>query len=195
MSEAPAEVSSPEVEKSLPPSAAPWALDVALWNQRLSAREYTHIGAAAYQTAILEQYRIYVDIADRVAARRVLTNVLLVTLNTALLTAVGAFVREVNKYQVHWLLVAPLVAALVQCVAWGLLLRRYQTLAAVKWRVVEAFEERLPARAFVHAEWRSGLKLESGQWRRSLTAAEFCLPALFGVGYLLAILVVVAVRE
>ena len=44
-----------------------------LWNTEINSAKY--VGAEEkYRTAILEQYKIYVEMADRVSARRALAN-------------------------------------------------------------------------------------------------------------------------
>ena len=42
------------------------------------------------RAATLEQYKLYVEMADRISARRGLTNTLFLTLNTAIFAAIGA---------------------------------------------------------------------------------------------------------
>jgi hypothetical protein len=44
-----------------------------LWNPSVDVMAYT-VGHEKYQNAILEQYKLYVEMADRVSARRALTN-------------------------------------------------------------------------------------------------------------------------
>lgn len=46
--------------------------------------------ATTYESAVLDQYRLYVEMADRVSARRGLTNSFFLTLNTGIFTLVAA---------------------------------------------------------------------------------------------------------
>ena len=60
-----------------------------LWNDapdRVGPRD-----ATTYESAVLEQYRLYVEMADRVSARRGLANSFFLTLNTGIFTLVAAF--------------------------------------------------------------------------------------------------------
>ena len=66
------------------------ALDTRLWTQDAKGNFYGG-DTAAYQKAILEQYKIYVEMADRISQRRGLTNTFFLTLNTAIFTAIGLF--------------------------------------------------------------------------------------------------------
>src|SRR4028118_326413 len=65
----------------------------ALWNAAVSPASYTE-PADKYQTAILEQYKTYVEMADRVSQRRALTNTFFLTLNTAVFTLIGVFLQN-----------------------------------------------------------------------------------------------------
>ena len=53
-----------------------------------------------YSFVLLEQYKIYVEMADRISARRGLTNTFFLTLNSALFTVIGVF-GQVGRLQAH----------------------------------------------------------------------------------------------
>jgi len=107
---------------------------------------------ATYQAAILEQYKIYVEMADRISQRRALTNTFFLTLNTAVFTTAGALLGHKPEGQVWWLLF-PLAMLLGECFAWFYLLRSYRLLNTAKYQVIGAFETRLPASPYWRAEW------------------------------------------
>ena len=57
-------------------------------------------GDISYDAAVLEQYKLYVEMADRISARRGLTNTFFLTLNTTvvgLVAAVGTFPPAVQR--------------------------------------------------------------------------------------------------
>ena len=59
-----------------------------LWNTDITPTSYE--GASEkYQAAILEQYKLYVEMADRISNRRGLTNTFFLTINTAIFTVIG----------------------------------------------------------------------------------------------------------
>lgn len=67
-------------------------LEKALWND---IRPEDYAGAKEkYQNAVLEQYKLYVEMADRVSGRRALANTFFITLNSGLLVLLGAGVRN-----------------------------------------------------------------------------------------------------
>jgi hypothetical protein len=160
-----------------------------LWTSTVDAATYID-GGERYQAAILEQYRLYVEMADRLAARRGLTNTFLLTVNTATLTAAGAVLPQVWT-QSPWLLVIPCLVLVGQCAAWFWIIRSYRQLSSAKFRVIGALEERLPASPYWRAEWGA---LGSGRDRAlywPVTTLEQWVPALFAALYLAVFVVVV----
>jgi hypothetical protein len=91
-----------------------------LWTD-VGAEQYAE-PAEKYQAAILEQYKIYLEMADRISARRGLTNTFFLTLNTLILTTIGVLWKDRPTAGV-WYLAVPLAALLLQCGAWFWLLR------------------------------------------------------------------------
>lgn len=99
-----------------------------LWTSSAGDTANPHFGAT-----VLEQYRSYVEMADRISARRGLANTFFLTLNTAVFTVIGVF-WETQPRASAWLLAFPLVALLGQCIAWYWLLRSYRQLNSAKYR-------------------------------------------------------------
>ena len=64
-----------------------------VWNAPLDSGSRSGQGEYDRET-ILEQYKIYVEMADRISARRSLTNTFFLTLNTAIFAAIGALWRR-----------------------------------------------------------------------------------------------------
>ena len=118
------------------------SLDASLWTEDAKASLYGG-DATAYQAAILEQYKIYVKMADRISQRRGLTNTFFLTLNTAIFTAIGLFWEHKPGGSVWWLSF-PMAMLLGECFAGFYLLRFYRLLNTAKYQVVGALETRLP---------------------------------------------------
>lgn len=142
--------------------------------------------APATETILLEQYRIYLDLTDRLASRRTGTNSFFLALHSAVLTAFGVFWRDPPRgVAAPWILV-PVVAAVVLCALWFLLIAHYRTLSRGKWSVVAAFEEHLPSRPFSKAEWQGVLQShENRRWWRRLSKLEQAVPLVFAAMYLI----------
>ena len=136
-----------------------------------------------YSAALLEQYKIYVEMADRISARRGLTNTFFLTLNSAIFTVIGVFWTN-RPHASSWLLIFPLLVLVGQCLAWFWLVRSYRQLNAAKYAVVGAMEERLPASPYWRAEWKAlgEGKDPSRYW--PLSHLEQWIPALFGICYI-----------
>jgi hypothetical protein len=144
-----------------------------LWNE----------DAKAYQAAVLEQYKMYVEMADRISVRRGLTNTFFLTLNTAIFAIVGVFWKDRPDAQVWWL-VFPLLVVLGQCFAWFYLVRFYRLLNTAKYEVIGALEERMPASPYWRTEWLALGEGKDPKLYWPLTHIEKWIPILFAVLYL-----------
>jgi hypothetical protein len=158
------------------------ALRPALWNDEVNESDYAD-GRDKYQGAVLEQYKLYVEMADRVSNRRGLANTFFLTLNSGILTVLAVFWKDPPSAS-DWLLVFPLAGVLGQCIAWYWIVRAYRQLNGAKWAVVGALEERLPAYQFSRAEWDTALS-RGKSWRAymPLSHIEEWIPVLFGLVY------------
>ncbi len=155
-----------------------------VWNQPASGN------ADQERTFILEQYKIYVEMADRISARRSLTNTFFLTLNTAIFAGIGVSLKDPPKIP-SWILVFPVLALVIQCVAWFFLVRSYRQLNAAKYTVIGVLEERLPASPYWNAEWKA---LGEGKDKAKywpLTHLEQWIPILFAATYVAAYIAIV----
>jgi hypothetical protein len=153
-----------------------------LWNDDVRDAWLADGAASGYRSAILEQYKLYVEMADRISQRRALANTFFLTLNTAAFTVIGVFWKDRPDTSAGWL-VLPLVVALGQCAAWFSILRSYRQLNSAKYEVIGEMEKRLPASPYWGAEWA---KLGGGKdWRTywPLTHGEKYIPLLFAATY------------
>lgn len=160
----------------------------ALWTEDVGVDAYA--GAAEkYQTAILEQYKLYVEMTDRVSARRTAVNTFFLTANTAVFAGVNVAWTQ-GVHLPRWTVVLPLMMLIVQCAAWFWILRSHRQLASAKFRIIGAMEERLPASPYWRAEWKG---LGSGRdpsryW--PMAYLEQWVPTAFAVAYALLLVMV-----
>lgn len=152
-----------------------------LWNNGVDARNYEG-GGEKYQAAVLEQYKLYVEMADRISQRRGLTNTFFLTLNTAIFTAVGVFWERKPEGQVWWL-AFPLAMLLGECFAWFYLLRSYRLLNSAKYEVVGELEVRLPASPYWRAEWTALGEGKDPKKYWPLSHIESWIPVFFAALY------------
>lgn len=158
-----------------------------LWRQADDVRDELRTGSSEQEPAVLEQYKLYVEMADRISARRGLANNLFLSLNaTFFVGAIHAFSGD--PYQGPTvLLTAGWLALCLECLGWRRLIRSYAQLNAAKYMVIGAMEERLPASPYWRAEWVA--LLGEGRDRRRysrLSDAEQLVPVVFVVIYSVA---------
>ncbi|GAA5702566.1 RipA family octameric membrane protein [Streptomyces avermitilis] len=166
-------------------------IEDALWNTDVGAADYSE-ASDRYRQAVLEQYKLCVEMADRVSSRRNLTNTFFLSLNSAVVAVFAAVSGGAAAGVSVWLSVAGLVILLAQCAAWFVMVRSYRQLNSAKYAVIGAFEERLPAYAYSRAEW--GALGEGRDWRKylPLTHVEQWVPVTFALAYLLGFCGIVA---
>lgn len=149
-----------------------------------SAEADDALAAAELPGSYFELYKLAVEMADRVSARRGLANSFFLTANTGVvaLLAGGA---------VRWSLA---VAGILVSVVWWALLKSYRDLNTAKFEIILAMEERLPVRVYGD-EWdrlrretvRFGLRRhELRAWvaqYRELGRVERTVPWIFALIY------------
>jgi hypothetical protein len=100
-----------------------------------------------YRGHLLQQYMLYVEMADRIRFRRQIVNGFFLVVNLGLLRAF----REVAPKDVGLVIVVALVGGLL-CYTWYRLMCSYDRLNSDKFKVSHTLEHKLPAAPY-HAEW------------------------------------------
>lgn len=113
--------------------------------------------------ATLDLYKLAVEMADRVSARRGATNSFYLTLQSALLTALG-FLTSGARTPDRWVLVGVCGAGVATSATWFLLLRSYRDLNRAKYAVIVKMEAHLPHSVFGD-EWQSLKEDPIPRWR------------------------------
>lgn len=101
--------------------------------------------------AVVELYKLAVEMADRVSARRSVANAFFLSIQTAFLGAVGVTIADTHR-EPGWLDPVITLAGFAISAAWWLQLRSYRDLNAAKFQVINQVEARLPVRIFTE-EW------------------------------------------
>jgi hypothetical protein len=114
----------------------------------------------------LELYKLAVEMADRISARRALANTFFLTVNTGLAALLGGS-------ELRWYVAA---AGIVFALAWWWLLQSYRQLSRAKFKVINAVEPKLPFQLFSQ-EWHA---LESTKAPRRLWPPQSLLAWLRG---------------
>jgi len=136
-----------------------------------------------FEKHLFEQYKLYVEMADRISARRMLANSFFLGIHTALVTAFAVLQKE-EVLQATLLGLAPFAAVLLLCFVWWRVVHSYRQLNSGKFQVIHALEQMLPVAPY-DEEW---VVLGAGKNRRKylpLTHIENWVPVCFGILYLL----------
>jgi hypothetical protein len=96
------------------------------------------VAAAELPGNYFELYKLAVEMADRISARRGIANSFFLTVNTGLAALLGSS-------DLRWYVAA---AGIVFSVTWWALLKSYRDLNAAKFDIILAMEERLPVRVY-----------------------------------------------
>jgi hypothetical protein len=138
-----------------------------------------------YQEHILEQYKIYVEMADRISARRHLANVFFLTLNTSIFVAIGFILEKLDQpiIPARAYYVIPLMAFMVLTYTWWRLIKSYRQLNTGKYKVVGYLEKRLPSSPYWSAEWKELGEGKDPSKYTPLTQVEEVVPFIFGLLY------------
>jgi hypothetical protein len=100
--------------------------------------EHSGRGGTPSESVELELYKLAVEMADRISARRALANTFFLTVNTGLAALLGGS-------NLRWYVAA---AGIVFALAWWWLLQSYGKLSSAKLQVINAIESRLPFQLF-----------------------------------------------
>ncbi len=139
-----------------------------------------------YAPHLLEQYKLYVEMADKISERRQTANTFFLTINTALVAMLGiVWPRMEGLVGATWYTVVG-VAGLILCYSWYRLLKSYKDLNSGKFRVVHAMERLLPTRPY-DAEWESVGRGENPKLYLPFTHIETKIPWVFFGLYLVLI--------
>lgn len=138
---------------------------------------------------VLDIYKMAVEMADRVSARRALANAFFLTVNTTLVAVVGLSTTQPDS---ALRFVAVCVAGIAVSVCWWLLLRAYRRLNSAKFSVINKIEdEHLPVKPYID-EWKELMPDDLATTRRArlakafreLGAVERIVPVVFGLLYI-----------
>lgn len=133
---------------------------------------------ADYQAHLLEQYKLYVEMADRVSQRREQSNRFYVTIVSALVALLVVLSRlgAVDSLWAAALLIAGLFGAALS-VIWLLNIRSYRTLNSAKFAIINALERQLPAAGY-RDEWQLLRPKDGRPQYFQLTRVEQLVPYL-----------------
>lgn len=135
-----------------------------------------------YQNHLLDQYKLYVEMADRISARRVTTSRFFVAANTTFTIAFTVLLKK-EIIEPDLRIGIPLAALLLLCWLWNRVIHSYQQLNAGKFEVVKSLEHELPSTPY-GTEWKILGEGNDKDKYNPVTDLEKWVPLCFALLYL-----------
>jgi hypothetical protein len=139
---------------------------------------------------VLDLYKLAVEMADRVSARRGTANAFFLTVQTAFIAVLSVAVPQ-SANTPTWQRGVASAAGIVLSACWWLQLRSYRDLNRAKFSVINEIEKQLPVGIF-SGEWVVLKQDPVPAWRKryaELGTVERIVPWVFAVLYLTLFLV------
>jgi len=134
----------------------------------------------SFKADLFEQYKLYVESAEKISERRASANNYLLTVNAFLVTFYGLVVA--NRQTTYWTILVPVAGVLVS-LTWMGIITSYRDLNTVKFKVIHELEQHMPA-ALYDYEWK---KAEEGRGKayHPLSHLERWVPIIFMALYVI----------
>jgi len=170
--------SNPVFEQGTKPTIE---INVSGKNTRASLREGY---GSEFQAHLLEQYKLYVEMADRVSSRRVQTASFYTSILSALLALLSITSnKELFQGSQSFVLLTIAILGLCLCLAWAANINSYKQLNSLKFKVIHDMETHLPFPCY-DMEWKILKEDKNRRHYFRLTAIEQYIPVILAVPYL-----------
>ena len=142
-----------------------------------------------YTSHLIDQYKLYVDSAEKISDRRLETNQFFLTLNTAV---IGAFGLIEIKYsgQLTFLVLFGSAAGVIISYYWFRIIESYKGINTGKFKVIHIIEKRLPLSLY-DTEWDALGRGKDDKKYRPFTHIEIKIPIIFIVVYVLIFIITI----
>lgn len=127
-----------------------------------------------WHSHLLDQYKLYVEMADRISQRRTSANTYFLSVNSAILAFAGYLTSKDSTDCLSLMA----IAGILLCVLWFNIITSYRDLNTAKWEVVQQIEERLPISPYA-AEWDAVERGRNPRLYRPLSHIERVVPWIF----------------
>jgi len=132
---------------------------------------------------LMEQYKLYVEMTDRVSIRRAQTNQFYITLLSGLLALLSIIIERniISTFQ-NIVITAVAFLGLVLCFLWNVNINSYRQLNSAKFKIIHELEKNLPYPCY-DKEWEI---LGEGKKQKiyfQLTRVEQYVPIIIAIMY------------
>lgn len=141
-----------------------------------------------FKEHLLEQYKLYVEMADRISSRRAQTNRFYISLLSGLFALLSIVIGSniLGEFQtIIFISVAILGFAL--CVLWDINIRSYRQLNSGKFKIIHEMEQYLPFPCY-DKEWEILGKGKEAKTYLQLTRVEQYVPIILAIPYILLLI-------
>ena len=129
-----------------------------------------------YTEHLIDQYKIYIESAEKISDRRLETNKFFLTLNTAVIGLFG-FIEAKNPGQITFVLTLGSFVGVIISYYWFRIIESYKGLNTGKFKVVHMIEKRLPLSLY-ETEWEVLGQGKDNKKYRPFTHIEVKIPIL-----------------
>lgn len=141
-----------------------------------------------YIEHLLEQYKLYVESADKISDRRQKTNEFFLGLNTGLVALLGFIATKLTGRPLEAVFACAGVAGIILCYCWYRIVHSYKGLNNGKFAVIHAIEKRLPLSLY-ETEWEVLKRGEDRTVYWPFTHIELAVPWVF-IGLYVVLLII-----
>jgi hypothetical protein len=148
-----------------------------LWNDEDTER----FNNETYHHLLMEQYKLYVNIADNINSRRTIINTFFLTVHVIIIGIIGLSLSRQPTVPNLFLLLITLVGLLILCFAWWRLAKYYRQHARAKKAVIAELEGKLPSNPCMVSD-----RHFVSHKKNPLNSIESVFPIVFGFLYILS---------
>ena len=139
---------------------------------------------------LLEQYKLYVEMADRISERRMQTNKFYISLLSGLLALLSILVTT-EKFNQSLVFIVVSMLGMALCILWHVNILSYRQLNSGKFQVIHEMEQHLPFPCY-DREWELlGEGKEKSKYLQ-LTRVEKYIPLILAIPYIFLFLYTLA---
>lgn len=142
------------------------------------ADEYAQDYSAELKKIVLDQYKICIEMADRISARRLIASNMYITICSALVVVFGIGPEKFGSASPYALRILILILLFIVSMLWLISIIYYRDLNSAKYAVINEIEKFLPRSPFTD-EWILFKQMRNsrlGIWKGTLSNAETIIP-------------------
>ena len=135
---------------------------------------------------VFDQYKICIEMADKISQRRVDNNKFFLAINSSLITITGVvFSLTEENWSVMYFTILIALIGFILSYTWYRLIKSYRQLNTAKFKVIGELEKALPKSPFFEMEWKMLGEGKDKKLYTPFSGLEQNVPILFGIVYII----------